>query len=105
LRRASTQSRSLSRGHSAPITTATAQTNSARDSQLTKSILPTLNRAPSTADTQEVSTTLVIPWFAFWATLMRALFVRAQLLPATCARCGLRYERRALGETVCSCAS
>jgi hypothetical protein len=51
-----------------------------------------------------VSTTFVIPWFAFWATLMRALFVSAQLLPATCARCGLRYERRALGETVCSCA-
>lgn len=50
-----------------------------------------------------MTSTLVIPWFAFWATLMRALFVRAQLLPPTCARCGLRYERRALGETVCSC--
>jgi hypothetical protein len=48
--------------------------------------------------------TLMIPWFAFWASLMRALFVRAQLLPATCGRCGLRYERRALGEVVCSCA-
>ncbi len=51
-----------------------------------------------------MSAALAIPWFAFWATLMRALFVRAQLLPPTCARCGLRYERRALGETVCSCA-
>jgi hypothetical protein len=50
-----------------------------------------------------VSTTLLIPWFAFWATLMRALFVRAQLLPPTCGRCGLRFERRALGEVVCSC--
>ena len=50
-----------------------------------------------------VGATLMIPWFAFWATLMRALFVRAQLLPPTCARCGLRYERRALGEVVCSC--
>jgi hypothetical protein len=51
-----------------------------------------------------VGTTLVIPWFAFWAALMRALFVSARLLPATCGRCGLRYERRALGETVCTCA-
>ena len=39
----------------------------------------------------------------FWATLMRALFVKADLLPATCARCGLRFERRALGEPVCRC--
>ena len=39
----------------------------------------------------------------FWASLMRALFVKAQLLPATCARCGLRFERRALGDPVCSC--
>jgi hypothetical protein len=46
---------------------------------------------------------LLIPWFALWATLMRALFVKARLLPATCARCGLRFERRALGEVVCSC--
>jgi hypothetical protein len=50
------------------------------------------------------SPALVIPYFAFWATLMRALFVRAQLLPPTCARCGLRFERRALGEPVCACA-
>jgi hypothetical protein len=46
---------------------------------------------------------VVIAYLAFWATLMRALFVRAQLLPATCARCGLRFERRALGERVCTC--
>jgi hypothetical protein len=39
----------------------------------------------------------------FWATLMRALFVKGDLLPATCARCGLRFERRALGEPVCRC--
>jgi hypothetical protein len=50
-----------------------------------------------------VNTALVIPYFAFWATVMRALFVRAQLLPATCARCGMQYERRALGEPVCTC--
>jgi hypothetical protein len=83
--------------------TATAQTNSASESQLTTAILPTLNQSLAHADKPRVGATLMIPWFAFWATLMRALFVRAQLLPPTCARCGLRYERRALGETVCSC--
>jgi hypothetical protein len=46
---------------------------------------------------------LVIAGALFWATLMRALFVKARLLPATCARCGLRFERRALGERVCRC--
>ena len=39
----------------------------------------------------------------FWATLMRALLVKARLLPPTCARCGLPFERRALGERVCHC--
>ena len=52
-----------------------------------------------------MSSTLLIPWFAFWAAMMRALFVRAQLLPATCTSCGLRFERRELGEVVCSCGS
>jgi hypothetical protein len=50
------------------------------------------------------SPAFVILYFAFWATLMRALFVQAQLLPATCGRCGMRFERRALGEPVCTCA-
>ena len=68
------------------MTTATAQTSSASDSQLTEPILPTLNRWPRPTDKGLVGATLMIPWFAFWATLMRALFVRAQLLPATCHR-------------------
>jgi hypothetical protein len=38
-----------------------------------------------------------------WATLMRALLVRARMLPPTCARCGRRYERGTLGEQVCTC--
>jgi hypothetical protein len=38
-----------------------------------------------------------------WATLMRALLVKARILPPTCARCGLQYERRALGADICSC--
>ncbi|MES1246441.1 MAG: hypothetical protein ABUS54_02055 [Actinomycetota bacterium] len=50
-----------------------------------------------------MSAPLVIVFVLFWATLMRALFVKADLLPATCARCGLRFERRSLGEPVCRC--
>ncbi len=46
---------------------------------------------------------LAIPYLVLWAAMMRALLVRAQILPATCARCGRRYERRDLGEPVCSC--
>jgi len=46
---------------------------------------------------------LILCLVLFWATLMRALFVKAHLLPATCARCGLRFERRALGDPVCRC--
>jgi hypothetical protein len=38
-----------------------------------------------------------------WVTVARAVLVFAQKLPPTCARCGLRYERRQLGELVCSC--
>jgi hypothetical protein len=46
---------------------------------------------------------MVLPYFVLWATLMRALLVRAKLVPPTCARCGLRFERRELGEPVCDC--
>ena len=63
------------------------------------------------ADNAEVNTlnslnspAILVPYLAFWATLMRALFVRAELLPPTCTRCGMRFERRALGEAVCTCA-
>ena len=45
----------------------------------------------------------LIAYLLLWACLMRALLVKAQVLPPTCARCGLRYERAALGEAVCGC--
>jgi hypothetical protein len=45
----------------------------------------------------------LVPYLALWASLTRALFVRAGVLPPTCARCGRRYERKHLGELVCSC--
>jgi hypothetical protein len=38
-----------------------------------------------------------------WLTVARGFLVYAQKLPPTCPRCGLRYERRHLGEPVCSC--
>jgi hypothetical protein len=47
---------------------------------------------------------LLVVNLLLWATLMRALLVRAQILPATCGRCGLPFERRFLGAPVCSCA-
>jgi hypothetical protein len=49
------------------------------------------------------SPALAVPYLVFWTALMRALLVRAEVLPPTCARCGLRFERRQLGEPVCSC--
>jgi hypothetical protein len=46
---------------------------------------------------------LVIPYIVLWTAMMRALLVRADILPPTCGRCGQRFERRDLGEPVCSC--
>jgi hypothetical protein len=46
----------------------------------------------------------LLPIYAMlWIVLFRALLVRARVLPPTCGRCGRRFERRALGEPVCSC--
>jgi hypothetical protein len=50
-----------------------------------------------------VQTPLVLCFVLFWATLMRALFVKAQILPGTCGRCGLPLERRGMGQPVCRC--
>jgi hypothetical protein len=49
------------------------------------------------------SPALVIPYLAFWTALMRAMLVRAEVLPPTCGRCNLRFERAHLGEPVCTC--
>jgi hypothetical protein len=45
----------------------------------------------------------ILPYFVLWATLLRALLVRAKLVPPNCGRCGRILERRELGEPVCSC--
>jgi hypothetical protein len=47
--------------------------------------------------------TFVLPYFVLWATLMKALLVKANLVPPSCARCGQRLERRQLGDSVCRC--
>jgi hypothetical protein len=46
---------------------------------------------------------LLLPYLALWASLMRALLVRAQIAPPLCAHCGLKLERSELGETICRC--
>jgi hypothetical protein len=38
-----------------------------------------------------------------WMTVARAVLVFAQKLPPTCRDCGMKLERRYLGEPVCSC--
>jgi hypothetical protein len=48
-------------------------------------------------------TALLLPYLVLWAALVRALFVKANIAPRTCRRCGLLFERRQLGEPVCSC--
>jgi hypothetical protein len=47
---------------------------------------------------------LVLPYFVLWATLMKALLVKAKVVPPSCGRCGRKFERRELGEPVCDCA-
>jgi len=40
---------------------------------------------------------------AVYATLFQGMLVAAKWLPPACARCGLRLERRRMGERVCRC--
>ena len=46
---------------------------------------------------------LIVAYLLLWATLMRGLLVQAKIVPATCARCGLPFERQRLGDPVCRC--
>jgi hypothetical protein len=50
-----------------------------------------------------MTATFVLPYFVLWATLIKALLVKAKLVPPSCARCGETLERRQLGEPVCRC--
>ena len=51
---------------------------------------------------QQLPLALVL-FIVAWATVARAVLVFTQKLPPTCGACGLRYERRYLGERVCHC--
>jgi hypothetical protein len=51
---------------------------------------------------QQLPLALVL-FIVAWATVARAVLVFTQKLPPTCGACGLRYERRYLGERVCRC--
>jgi hypothetical protein len=48
---------------------------------------------------------LLVGYAVLWIVLIKALFVRARVIPAECPRCGLRYERRELGGEICRCGS
>jgi hypothetical protein len=41
--------------------------------------------------------------FLAWAIVARAVLVFTNVLPPTCGSCGMRLERRHLGEPVCRC--
>jgi hypothetical protein len=46
---------------------------------------------------------LVVAYAVLWVVLMKALFIRARVLPPECPRCGELFERRELGGTICTC--
>jgi hypothetical protein len=46
---------------------------------------------------------LLAAYAVLWVTLLKALLTKARVIPARCARCGLDYERRELGQPVCGC--
>jgi hypothetical protein len=46
---------------------------------------------------------LVVAYAVLWATLLKALLARARVIPGECARCGLFFERRELGQPICRC--
>ena len=50
-----------------------------------------------------MTTQLLLAYAVLWATLLRALLVRARLIPPTCRRCGFAFERSELGQQICSC--
>jgi hypothetical protein len=51
----------------------------------------------------DVPLSFALLMFLAWAIVARAVLVYAQVLPPTCGECGLKLERRYLGESVCRC--
>jgi hypothetical protein len=50
-----------------------------------------------------MTTELLIGYAVLWVVLLKALLMRARVIPAECGRCGLLFERRELGQTICAC--
>ena len=46
---------------------------------------------------------MIVGYAVLWFVLIKALFIRARVIPAECPRCGRLYERRELGGVICSC--
>ena len=46
---------------------------------------------------------VLLGYAVLWVVLIKALFVRARVIPSECPRCGRLFERRELGGTICSC--
>ena len=46
---------------------------------------------------------MIVGYAVLWIVLMKALFVRARVIPAECTRCGRLFERRELGGAICTC--
>ena len=61
-----------------------------------------LNPGPAFADIECMIPMLAAAYLMFWISLVRALLVRAEVV-APCPRCGLKFERRQLGERICTC--
>ena len=48
---------------------------------------------------------LLVGYAALWIVLVKALFVRARVIPPECHRCGRHLERRELGGDIGNCHS
>ena len=46
---------------------------------------------------------LIVGYAVLWVVLLKALFIRARVIPAECPRCGHQFERSELGGTICTC--
>jgi hypothetical protein len=46
---------------------------------------------------------MLVGYAVLWVVLIKALFMRARVIPAECPRCGKLYERRELGGEICAC--
>lgn len=62
-----------------------------------------LNRRRPPAEYTGMTFSLTVGYLVIGATLLKAALVQARVLPPTCGRCGLAFERRYLGERVCTC--